>query len=126
MAKFLTTLKVEQLESESHEGRGTWKLLEPLVYESDLLKTTLTIPAGFVTDFATIPRGIGAFDLLGARANLAATVHDYLYDNPEVVNHVRETADSVLHEAAIAQDCPDWVADALYDGVRVGGWAYWG
>jgi Protein of unknown function (DUF1353) len=128
MSRFLTKLDVEQVEDTSQEGRGTWKLLSPLSYESDLLGAVLTVPAGFVTDFASTPRLPFVFWFFGDRANYAATLHDWLYTPDSQGNHPvkdRATADAILKEATIAQGCPSWVAFALWAGVRVGGWSHW-
>ena len=53
-----------------------WKLVDPVVYAGS--KQTFTVPAGFVTDFATVPRiffwlvpSYGAY-------TKAAVLHDYL------------------------------------------------
>ncbi|APB98500.1 DUF1353 domain-containing protein [Polynucleobacter asymbioticus] len=128
MSQFLTLLDVEQVEDVCQSGRGTWKVLNPLVYQSDLLGTTLTVPAGFVTDFASVPRIPIAFWFFGDRANQAATLHDWLYTTDSKLTHPvrdRETADAILKEASLAQGVPTWVAYALWAGVRIGGESHW-
>jgi len=45
MGKFQTSLKAEKLDERS------WKLLEPLVYNSDTIGL-IVVDAGFVTNFA--------------------------------------------------------------------------
>lgn len=102
----------------SADGRGTWKLVEPLEYQSDLLKRTLTVPAGFVTDFASVPRIPVAFLLTGNSAHEAAVVHDWLYSTHEVD---RATADAVFREACVACGTYGWKAWLMWAGVRVGG-----
>ena len=124
MSQFLSKLDVEQVEDTSHEGRGTWKLTAPLVYQSDIAATTITVPVGFVTDFASVPRVPMIFDWLGDRGNLAATIHDYLYTAPHPLAS-RDLADSVLLEALIVQGVSQVEADAIYAGVRVGGASYY-
>lgn len=128
MSQFLTKLDVEQVEDVSDEGRGTWKLLSPLGYQSDLLGVILTVPIGFVTDFASVPRVPIAFWFFADRGNSAATLHDWLYTTDSSLTHPvkdRETADAILKEAAMAQGCPSWVAYALWAGVRIGGESHW-
>ncbi len=128
MGKFLTPLIVQQVEDNSEEGRGSWQLVSPLDYLADS-GVRYVVPPGFITDFASVPRIPLIFDAFGDRANLAATLHDWLYCvDPVTKKHPvpdRETADALLREAAIAQGVPHWVAEALYQGVRVGGESHW-
>ena len=51
---FLTPLEIEYI-----DGRS-WKILKEFDYFVDYedLDTTIRVPAGFVTDFASIPRGL--------------------------------------------------------------------
>jgi hypothetical protein len=131
MGKFQTDLLVRQSAQMDGQGvdsgRGDWSIAEPLVYLADS-GITYTVPVGFKTDFASVPRIPLIFDALGDRANLAAALHDWLYSvGPDGKHPVpdRETADKLLREAAIAQGVSTWVADALYEGVRIGGGSHW-
>lgn len=116
------------MEDLSNEGRGTWKLIAPLEYKADS-GTVYSVPIGFVTDFASVPRLPFIFVAFGDRANSAATLHDWLYcRDPITKNHPvadRETADLLLKEAALAQGVSTEVAEALYLGVRAGGSGHW-
>ncbi len=91
MAAFLTPLRVEWVDPR------TWRLLEALVYESDRLGRAITVPGGFCTDFASVPRLPLAYLVAGGRATRAAVVHDYLYQTHE---EPRDVADDVFEEAA--------------------------
>ena len=128
MSAFLTLLNVDQLEDTSHNGRGTWQLNAPLEYQSDLIGL-IVVPAGFVTDFATVPRIPVVFDLVGDRGNLATTIHDYLYTtgNDAIHQRVRDRAlaDAVLREALRTQGVPHPLAYIMWAGVRVFGESYW-
>ena len=44
-----------------------------------MLKDTITVPTGFFTDFASVPRMPFVFLLFGDVAHEAAVIHDYLY-----------------------------------------------
>lgn len=121
MAAFLTPLQVERLDDISADGRGTWKLLGPLVFLSDIAGQ-IAVPAGFVTDFASVPRLPLAFMLAGDTAHKAAVVHDWLYTTHQVD---RATADQVFHEASIAMGVPGWRAWIMKLAVRVGGGGSW-
>jgi hypothetical protein len=116
MSEFLTPLRTEYLS-------GPWfRLLEPLVYRSDLVDTVLTVPKGFVTDFASVPRIPIAYWLFGSKANKAATVHDYLYREGR---YSRKTSDRVMLEAMQATGYNWLTRRVMYRCVRMGGmWAY--
>lgn len=118
MSKFLATLDTRLLVDSSNDGRGSWQLTAPLMYESDLLGRTVTVPAGFVTDFASVPRIPVAWLLAGDCGHEAAVVHDWLYTSHEVD---RATADAVLQEALAASGQPAWRSWLMWAGVRVGG-----
>lgn len=122
MSRFITSLRVEQIEDVSSDGRGTWQLLHPLAYKSDLAKTIFVAPVGFVTDFASVPRIPVAFFLAGSTAHRAAVIHDLLYTNHEVD---RSMADTVFREACGICDVPAWRSWLMWLGVRIGGGASW-
>ena len=119
MAKFLTSLRVEEVSS---EGRGTWQLLNLLAYKSDLLDYTLVAPSGFITDFASVPRIPVAFLLVGCMAHRAAVIHDWLYTSHEVD---RATADKIFKEAALLDGAAEWRSLVFWAGVRIGGGNSW-
>jgi hypothetical protein len=120
--KFTTALRVERVEDRSRDGRGTWVLLEPLGYESQRIGAGV-VPAGFVTDFASVPRLPVAFFLAGGLAHKAAVIHDWLYT---VHTTDRATADAVFQDAAKACGVSGWRAWVMWLGVRAGGGASWG
>lgn len=115
MGKFLSTLAVEQADPE----KGTWRLIKPLTFHS-IFAGILTVPEGFVTDFASVPRIPIIFDLLGDKGQAAATLHDWLYTAPHPLES-RERADDVLKEALVAQGMDDTEASLMFLGVRIGG-----
>ncbi|MDB5965861.1 MAG: hypothetical protein JWQ72_2361 [Polaromonas sp.] len=122
-AKFLTSLDLRLLNDTSADGRGTWQLLAPLAFYSALLQATITVPAGFVTDFASVPRWIPVLSTwLQDRAHQAAVVHDWLYSSHEIP---RERADAVLREAGIACGMSSLQMWLYYQGVRLGGSGPW-
>ena len=120
MAKFTTKLSVELEDQQAAQGRGSWSLSKKLVYQSDVAAQTITIPVGFVTDFASVPRFPSLFfSIFGDIASEAAVVHDYLYYTGILG---RKLSDEVLREAALATGCAHWKAMGLYLGVRLVGW----
>lgn len=118
MSKFLTTLQVEEVD----EFAGTWRLVATLFYKSDLLGRVLTVPAGFVTDFASVPRILGVYDLEGGKCNKAAVVHDWLYSTQGVT---REQADQVLREAILASGYSAFTGGVFYAAVSAFGASHW-
>ncbi|WP_070414631.1 DUF1353 domain-containing protein [Pseudomonas lundensis] len=116
MSRFVTTLKTEQTD------RRTYMLLDDLVLADDD-ERTITVPAGFVTDFASIKVLHNAFlfvlfALVSGYGNYAATVHDFLYSEGQVS---RNEADAVLYRALRAEGVARWRAWLMWAGVRIGG-----
>lgn len=102
MGKFLTPLKVELIQHEP----ALWKLTEPLIYDSNSLNSLIIVPAGTITNFASVPRIPIAYMITGGIGNAAATLHDWLYTNPHYSGVglgivTRKQADKVLLGAAI-------------------------
>lgn len=116
MAKFLTELDTRALKGDK------WLVLTPLVYESDVLKTTVTVPAGFITDLASVPRGLWNLFPPWGDYDSAAVVHDWLYNHGHVT---RAQADAVLKEGSEALGVSRFTRWALYSAVRSGGWIPW-
>ena len=83
----------------------------------------ITVPTGFRTDFATVPRVPIFFDLFGDRAHAAATLHDYMYEN---LTYDRHVCDSILYEAMVASGVLRWRAKLMYLAVRIMGERYYG
>lgn len=124
MSEFVTDLDVRKLLHDgSEDKRGTWKLLAPLVFKSKILGKTITVPDGFVTDFASVPRLPVAYLLTGDYGHEAAVVHDWLYSAQAVDGeHVtRKQADAVFREALTNGGEPDWRTWLMWMGVRIGG-----
>lgn len=82
---------------------------------------TLTVPAGFITDLASVPRLPLAYWAFGNRARRAAILHDWLYSE----GWPRDWADSMFYAAALAEGVPKAAAYAMWLAVRVGGGAYY-
>jgi hypothetical protein len=92
-----------------------WRLGVPLVW-SDALFGTLTVPAGFKTDLASIPRLFRNLPLLdpdGASRRPAA-MHDYLYGSALGRRLGKTFADSFLRAALVSEGLSPR-----------GAWVYW-
>jgi hypothetical protein len=123
VSKFLSPLRVE----ETDEFAGLWTLLDDFSYRSDLLGRVVTVPQGFVTDFASVPRLPFAYLFAGGKGDKAAVIHDYLYtmgkEHPGSID--RATADAVLREAMRASGYSAAMAWAFYQAVRSFGGTHW-
>lgn len=108
-------LHVKKLREAPSNGRCQWLLLRHLSFLSTELGLVV-VPAGFMTDFASVPRLPFAYFLAGDTAHASAVVHDYLYRN---VACTRKEADKVFHEAMHAEGVPSWRAHLMYFAVRL-------
>lgn len=133
MARFLSDLDTRLLDEQANLHR----LLAPLVYESDLLAETLSVPVGFETDFASVPRLPLAYLMVGGKGCRAAVVHDFLYRDGSPPGPVRAfrnarmgdtparlVADRVFREALAACGYGVFTRSLMYAGVRLGGGGY--
>lgn len=78
------------------------------------------VPAGFVTDGASIPNefwGIIGSPFTG-KYRVAAVFHDAAY---ATLGSGKGACDNMLFEAMLELGCERWRADAIYEGVRLGG-----
>lgn len=97
-------------------GLREWTLMSSFGVRID--KRELTIPKGFVTDLASVPRLPVVYLLAGDSAHEAAVIHDWLYRMQEP----RAFADRVFLAAMEAMGEPWWRRWLMYAGVRLGGW----
>lgn len=97
-------------------------LAQDLRYSSDLLQTTIVVPAEFPTDLASIPWLVQCILPKIGRWDRAAVVHDFLYS---IRTYDRGMADSVLNEAMAVDRVGDARRRSIYAGVRLGGWNAW-
>ena len=109
-AEFLSPLEVSR-----EKGLG-WRLLRPFIYKSEVLKQTIFVPAGYVTDFASVPRLPLAFLLTGDHAHASAVIHDYLVEYQAVP---RPVADRVFLEAMEVEGVSWWRRKLMYAAVRI-------
>ena len=98
-------------------GNGRWQLTKPLIYET-LLGNTVTVPEGFISDGASIPRFF--WGLIGSpwseKYGRAAVLHDFLCLQP---NYPRKQADMIFLEAMQELGVSWWLRNLMYWAVRV-------
>lgn len=109
------------------DGRS-WSLVQPFGHATKA-GHGVTVPAGFVTDFASVPRifwrvigpPVGAGP--GAAYGRAAVLHDYLYANPG--KRTRKFCDELFFEVMVADEVSPARRWLMWAGVRLGGWRPW-
>lgn len=131
--KFLDPLELEWI-----DGR-TWRLTAGFRYHLGTPDgdEAVVIPAGFVTDFASIPRALWPLLPPTGAYGKAAVVHDWLYERRVVVRVAtpsfpvvlrlvdRGEADGVLSEAMAVIGVGRLTRWTIHAGVRAGGWVPW-
>ena len=105
------------------DGRK-WKLFRSFAYHigSKYSGNKITVPAGFITDFASVPWILWTFLPSWGKYGKAAVVHDYLY---QTHNQTRFMADAIFYEAMVVGGTAKWKAKMMYYGVRLFGWLAW-
>jgi hypothetical protein len=112
MSGFYNDLNVTQT------GADKWKLNTPLRYQSNAASDVIEVPAGFITDFATVPRVPVAYLLFDGYGDRAAVIHDFLY---RTGTFSRTICDRVFYEALLSDGVSRWRASMMYAAVRVFG-----
>lgn len=91
----------------------------------------IVIPAGFVTDFATVPRLLWGIVQPVGKQNPATLIHDYLYEQRYSVTEKKDWkldrlfADQEMLYWLKAYGC-SWIkCQAMYWAVRIGGRSWW-
>lgn len=97
-------------------------LTEPLVWRIGKTRQQIVVPAGFVSDYASIPPGISAFIGRRGRHSRAAIVHDYLYWSQKCT---RTQADRLMLIGMREMDVAAFQRWIIYTGVDWGGSFAW-
>ena len=83
---------------------------------------SITVPKGFATDLASIPRVFWPILPAAARYTAPAIIHDYLY---WMQNCERKDADAIFLESMKELKVPWWKYQMIHKAVRIGGGAAW-
>ena len=81
-----------------------WRLVEALVYTG--AKESFTVPAGFETDFASVPTAFGWLLPRSGRYTKAAVLHDYLCKESKAGRFDRDDADGIFRRTMRELDVP--------------------
>lgn len=112
MSQFLNRLVVMLADPQANNHTGQWQLAHAMSYQSDLANQVITVPFGFSTDFASVPReSVIMWGLFGGRAMRPAVVHDYLVRQRLFP---REKCDKIFLEAMQADGVPMVKAMPMY------------
>jgi len=104
-------------------GRAVFRLNLDLIYDFEVKGLRLVVPAGFETDFHSVPRLLWPIFPPTGKGRIAAVIHDYLYS--EEANCCRFLADSIYRDILGHFQVSTWRRVCMYYGVRLGGrWAY--
>lgn len=107
MGEFRAKLKIEDLND------GTYEMLEALPFKRDNGEI-ITIPAGFITDFFTVPEPLQPVaPKVPEKGKAAAVLHDYVLQHMSKV-YSRKEANKIFKEALLATGVKSWRASVYY------------
>lgn len=119
-------------------GRSLWALQRPMSYFAGAGRDEeIVVPAGFVTDLASIPRLVWSFYPPDGPWVKAAIVHDFLYDTQgdgrwhskigvsREKPYSRAESDDILLEGMVERDVGRWERFVIWASVRLGGQRGW-
>lgn len=86
------------------------------------LTIVISVPAGFETDFASIPRFAWILIPKLGRWNKAAVIHDWLYQHGALS---RKQADRCFRDGMRDKGVKPWQYNLIYWAVRLFGWLAW-
>jgi len=116
---FYSGIFLEVIRAESHTT--VFSLQKPLVYKSNLVPLLISVPVGFRTDLATIPKILHSLARPSGDLLEASIVHDWLYSSLCPINISRTESDKVFLEAMLDCSVPKWKAYLAYWIVRLCG-----
>jgi len=111
----------------------TFRLYNSFVYLWKREQVEVQVKAGFITDFASIPRIVRIFISKLGRYNKPAVIHDAIYQNNyETLNtctrhcpFTRADADLIFLDAMKDFGVVEWKRNMMYWAVRAFGWLAW-
>lgn len=122
-ARFLDPLIVTYL-GVGANGRVMYRLDREMRFRLPNGYGSITVPGGFVTDFASVPRWLWWICPPSGDYTPAAVVHDFIYARRQRA-FSRWFADAVFRLAMEACGVPLWRRWAMWAAVRLYSWRYW-
>lgn len=129
MGKFIHPKDGQEPRGRFRPGGIEFELHEILAYKPSLITKdgcvigTIIVPAGIVSDFASVPRFFWRIiSPIDPDVRLPAIIHDYLYTS-QIWS--KEIADLIFLEALLAHEAPRWKARAMYKAVDWFGGKAW-
>ncbi|ELH3242194.1 DUF1353 domain-containing protein [Salmonella enterica] len=106
MSKFTTPAILEMLD------HHLWRVYEPFeFYLNDDNSDVISVPAGFVTDLASVPRIFWALLPPDGKYAKAAIIHDYMYDN---ALRTKKEADLIFLDGMAVLGVSKWKRIIMY------------
>lgn len=104
----------------NRNGMPLYQLNRDLCFDyMDIVNTVrLTVPSGFITDLASVPRLPFIYLVLNGVADMPGVLHDYLYS---CSRFDREICDKIFLKAMLSIGVPKWKAYLIYTAVRLFG-----
>ena len=101
-----------------------WRTLREFTYflGNELSYESITVPEGFVTDFASVPKGLWNIFPPDGIYSQAAVLHDYLYQKKI---YSRKKSDQIFLEAMEVLGVSLWKRRIMYRALRMFGWYAW-
>ena len=117
---FFSRLKTEDT-GRTIKGRHVVRLLADFTYtHRSSFSIDVTVPAGFETDYASIPWWARLVFSPTGDHRFAAVVHDWLCSKEAECD--RAVGDAIFRQAMIDLDVPRWRIGWIYSAVRAWGW----
>lgn len=116
---FLDNIHVTQ--TPENIDAGLWTLTQPLRYQGNV--DLFTVPPGFETNYASVPRAFWFIVSPTGRHSLPAVLHDYLYCAGLTT---RADADGLFRRTMREAGVSYAVRWSMYYAVRTFGKKYWG
>lgn len=118
MSNFTDKLTVSKLNA--HE----WQVEREFTYYigKENSNEFIVVPKGFITDFASVPRGLWNIFPPDGEYTQAAVLHDYMYSENLFA---RKRCDEIFLEAMVVLNVPKWKRVLMFWAVRTFGGFCW-
>jgi hypothetical protein len=128
-AAFLSPLIIRALSHEeltaARSSAQLYQLVDDFIFDSEIVGR-VTVPAGFVTDFASVPTASKWFvDDDSPQILFASVIHDHLYSPHASVDCTRSQADAVLAEGMALCGASYFQRKVILLAVRTAGGSHW-